>query len=312
MKCPKCGAEVEGKFCSYCGTQITAKMRQEQEIIDKAGCPKCHSSNIQFKRENHGEKTGKNSKVIIHKTAGFCKDCGHTWFPQEASKQQKKTDPYFGLWVLGWILFFPIPLTVLIVRAKWPKWVRGIAIAALWIFVIGAVSSNQKQKNTAKEAAVETVTDIPEDKTTITPEPTLELVSEVPEQTNELTDKQEALREAFKDNVCDGSATFYESVRNDKTGNWRELVYYGSENILDHVPEYYAAYFKDDNEIHIVVNLGLKTTAVLNMMPGNIIDVTIHEYVDKEEHDAAMIATGMLYGQYWVHLDTGEVEKIEE
>lgn len=198
MKCQKCGAEVTGKFCPYCGTSITTEMRQEQEAIDKAGCPQCHSGNIQFKRENHGERTGKGSKTIVHKTVGFCKDCGYTWFPQDLAKQQQQKqkaekDKYFGLWVIGWLLFFPIPLTVLIVKAKWPKWAKGIAIAALWILVIGIGSTNQNKKEaTEKIVTAEAVAD-PEEVPTA-PEPTEEPTPEpTPEPTEGPAEELEAV-----------------------------------------------------------------------------------------------------------------------
>ena len=177
-------------------------------------------------------------------------------------------------------------------------------LSVLLCMVILTACSSSKMKAAEASDQPETFVTVSED-----PEPT---TIPSPEPTEEPKDEQESLRQAFKDNVCNGSATFYESVNNDVTGNWRELVYYGAENILDNIPEYYAAYYKDNNEIHIVVNLGLKTTAILNVLSDDIIDVSLHEYVDKEEHDAKKIGDGELYGQYWVHLDTGEVEKLED
>ena len=83
MKCPSCGAEIEnGRVCSFCGAQIPSELLRENEILNKAGCPKCGSSNVTFKRENQGEIRGKKSKEIIHKTVGYCKDCGYTWYPE--------------------------------------------------------------------------------------------------------------------------------------------------------------------------------------------------------------------------------------
>ena len=181
MLCQKCGAEVTGKFCPYCGTPITAEMRQEQEIINKAGCPQCHSSNIQFKRENHGEQKIKDKMVIVHKTVGICGDCGYTWYPEDLAKQQKQKekaakDTNSAFWILGWLLCFPVPLTILITRQKWAKWLKVITIAAAWIFFIGLMASSQKNKDTAKEAPAETVADLPTAEPT--PEPTAEPTKE--------------------------------------------------------------------------------------------------------------------------------------
>lgn len=78
----------------------------------QTGCPNCGSANIQFRRENQGEVRSKHSKQIIHRTVGFCKDCGYTWTPQAPQKPKSK----LWLWVIGWICCFPIPLTILMLR----------------------------------------------------------------------------------------------------------------------------------------------------------------------------------------------------
>ena len=97
MKCPSCGAEVgSGRFCEFCGSQISSEMLREQELMNKQGCPKCGSTNIQIKRENQGEVRGKNSKTVLHQTVAFCKDCGYTWYPNGQQKPRKT-----WLWVLG-------------------------------------------------------------------------------------------------------------------------------------------------------------------------------------------------------------------
>jgi hypothetical protein len=138
MKCQNCGAEIgNNKICEFCGSQITADMQKEQEQINKLGCPKCGSSNITFKRENQGEIRGKNSKQIIHRTVGFCKDCGATWY---ADGVEKKKDKKIWLWVLGWLFIFPLPLTIILIRKKeMNKILKYVIIAIAWIayFAIG-------------------------------------------------------------------------------------------------------------------------------------------------------------------------------
>ena len=91
MKCPSCGAEIEnGRFCSFCGTQITADMLREKEILNKVGCPSCGSTNVTFNRENQGEVRGENGKQIVHYTVGLCKDCGYTWRADKAAPEGSK------------------------------------------------------------------------------------------------------------------------------------------------------------------------------------------------------------------------------
>lgn len=127
--------------------------------------------------------------------------------------------------------------------------------------------------------------------------------SELPAETEPEPDAREALDDAL------GGTTFYENVRNDVTGKWRVLVFYSAENIVDHAVEYYNAYFSADDEIHIAVNLGLKTTSVMNVS-GGVMYVSVHEYIDKEEHDAKVLGGGDLLKSYTVNLETGEIEDV--
>ena len=40
-------------------------------------------------------------------------------------------------------------------------------------------------------------------------------------------------------------------------------------------------------------------------------DVSVYEYVDKEEHDTKLLFSGMLLKEYHVNKDTGEIEEIQ-
>ncbi|MBQ6268451.1 MAG: YgiT-type zinc finger protein [Clostridia bacterium] len=140
MKCPNCGAEIENaKFCEFCGSQVTAEMQRAQEQINKTGCPKCGSSNIAFRRENQGEVRGKKSKQIIHRTVGYCKDCGETWYTDNEPKKRKT-----WLWVLGWIFVFPVPLTIILLKKKdMNKIAKYVIIAVAWvIYLLIAIAGN--------------------------------------------------------------------------------------------------------------------------------------------------------------------------
>lgn len=127
MKCPNCGAETKGNVCEYCGSEILT------ETKTGVCCSKCGSANVVFRRENQGEIRGKQSKQIVHKTVGYCKDCGNTWFVSEDGTKKRKT----WLWVLGWIFIFPLPLTILLLRNKKMKPVLKYGlIAAAWIIYL--------------------------------------------------------------------------------------------------------------------------------------------------------------------------------
>ena len=99
-------------------------------------------------------------------------------------------------------------------------------------------------------------------------------------------------------------------VRNDTTGNWRLSKITTTDDILEYAKSYYDNNFTSDDEIHAIVNFTLNTTTCVSTLFDNIISVTIHEYVDKEEHDANKLFSGMVLGDYWIYLDNGDIEKI--
>ena len=129
MKCPNCGAEVSGNVCEFCGSQLSTGTNQ------KAHCSNCGSTNITFKRENAGEYKvkGKNAKRVVHRTVGYCKDCGNTWYIGDDIPKKRKT----WLWVLGWIFIFPLPLTILMLRKKEMKpAIKYGIIAVAWVLYL--------------------------------------------------------------------------------------------------------------------------------------------------------------------------------
>ena len=145
MKCPNCGAEVSGSVCNFCGSLLSA------ETTQKARCSNCGSTNITFKRENQGEIRGKNAKRIVHRTVGYCKDCGNTWYISEEAPKPRKT----WLWVLGWIFIFPLPLTILLLRKKEMKpFIKYTIIAIAWIiYIIIAIAYKPSNKEESKDSA---------------------------------------------------------------------------------------------------------------------------------------------------------------
>ena len=44
----------------------------------------------------------------------------------------------------------------------------------------------------------------------------------------------------------------------------------------------------------------------------NLLDVTIYEYVDKEEHDAKVLFSGMVLDEYFIDIDSGEILNAQE
>lgn len=96
MKCPNCGGESTGAFCSYCGSEMP---KQPINIINNyysnnnpqdsgnnvvgASCPNCGGTKISFNRESTGT-------MGYHKTVAVCKSCGNTWITAQDVKKSSK------------------------------------------------------------------------------------------------------------------------------------------------------------------------------------------------------------------------------
>ena len=155
MKCPSCGAETNGKFCEYCGSEMP-----KGKVVGK--CPKCGDANVSFKRERVGTATqsrshknafgnGRNGHSVsqtAYRTVGICQSCGYTWNPNGGTQRSgKKT----WLWVLGWICIFPLPLTILMLRKKNMKpAVKYGIIAAAWLLFFAIGSSGNSETDTTQ------------------------------------------------------------------------------------------------------------------------------------------------------------------
>lgn len=102
---------------------------------------------------------------------------------------------------------------------------------------------------------------------------------------------------------------FAGEYRNDTTGKWRLAETSSNIEIQKYALSYYRKYFKSKDEIHIVVNFANKTTTKISNM-GGILDVSIHDYVKGEEHDAKSALSGTLLNEYHVNMKSGTIDKI--
>ena len=118
MKCPNCGAEVTTKFCEYCGSEM----------------PK-ENATIYITNNYYG------STPQVHNNAPVSSPGGNTAVP-------KKKKSRAGLWVLGWLFIFPLPLTILLLRKKDMKPVLKygiIVIAWLLFFMLGTTAPAEEE-----------------------------------------------------------------------------------------------------------------------------------------------------------------------
>ena len=148
-------------------------------------------------------------------------------------------------------------------------------------------------------------TDVPDDnvgniETSQADEPAPDTVEDNQEQTE------------YPKEVNDISVTFYKTVRNDSTGNWRLAVIYDGSDLNSYVGDFYKAYVKDDSEVFGIVNLGLKTSTRVSRVMDNWLDVSVMEYQDGEEHDANLLFSGDELSHYWIDMETGEIDTLEE
>ena len=101
MKCPNCGAESTGRFCSFCGSEMPQQpvtiinnyygdnITNNQMGRQTAGgvrCPECGSTSIAFQRETTATRG-------VHKTVGICRNCGNTWVTAQDSVYAYNTVP---------------------------------------------------------------------------------------------------------------------------------------------------------------------------------------------------------------------------
>lgn len=173
-----------------------------------------------------------------------------------------------------------------------------LMMAMLMVFALAACSStggadNEEPAGSAQEAA----------------EPSQDVQTD--EAAPEDAADAEALQDAFKEKIGGSGLTFYKSVPNDVTGNWRVAVIYTDADMVENALDYYKAYFGSDDEIHFICNLGLKTTTSIKVLAGQLY-VDVFEYVDGEEHDAKTLPGGDLLKSYTVDMTTGEATELAE
>lgn len=98
-------------------------------------------------------------------------------------------------------------------------------------------------------------------------------------------------------------------VENDVTGKWKLARIADNINIEEYALSYYNKYFKSDDIVHAIVNFNYRTTTKISVI-GNKLDVEVHEYMDKEEHDAKKLFGGMVYEHFQIYMDNGDIEKL--
>ena len=179
-------------------------------------------------------------------------------------------------------------------KIKKPWYKRKLIWAIIIIVFIMAIGSNGEStsaENTKKNTAA---ADTQQQPNTESADTTKDAAADAEDQTS----------------AIDGIKFTVSDVRNDKTGNWRISLIAENIEMQNCALDYYKHYFKDDKEIHAIVNFNYNTTTKISVV-GNKLDVSVFEYVKKEEHDANLLFSGQLLKEYLVDKETGAVEEVK-
>ena len=106
------------------------------------------------------------------------------------------------------------------------------------------------------------------------------------------------------------SVEYHDSVLNDVTGNWRLAIVDTNHFVTDYALNYYNSFCKDALEIHGIINRQDNTTTSINKA-GNLLMLTVHQYVSGEENDAKLLYSGTVLSEYEINMDTGAVTQIK-
>lgn len=101
---------------------------------------------------------------------------------------------------------------------------------------------------------------------------------------------------------------FSDSVINDETGKWKIATLSNAADITEYALGYYQKLFGSDDEIHAIINYATNTTGSISMPQPGMLNVSVYEHVNEEEHDAKCLFSGMLLAEYTINAETGEVQ----
>ena len=140
-----------------------------------------------------------------------------------------------------------------------------------------------------------------------TPDSSTEATTEAAPEATDASDPKQADKDALAEKI--GRITFREDLPGDKTGNWRVALINYDGDILEHVLDYYKAYFTSDEEVHFLVNQADDRTVRINAY-GTTLLCTVLERVDGGDFNALMVNTGDELSSYQITVETGEVKQL--
>lgn len=189
---------------------------------------------------------------------------------------------------------------------RWWFWLIAVIVVGSWI--VGGDETGElsdQDKGSAVEVEVdEDKGEEPQDE----PQEASKKDAEDDENWDDLKNKDNIVGTSDKD-YSEVSKQKPSEVRNDVTGNWRKVTLAEDIDFEDYAKSYQELHM-EEGETHFIVNFNRKTTTVINEF-NSLLYVDIHEYVEKEEHDANKIGSGMVLINYVIYPD-GDIEELEE
>lgn len=144
--------------------------------------------------------------------------------------------------------------------------------------------------------------------TTVTTKETSKETATVTENTTPTTSNAPEVTASSKVN---GIVFNIKDVPKDVTGNWRISCISKDIDMVKYAVEYYNTYFKDDGELHAIVNkYNNTTTSISSLIAGYALRVAVHEHVKNEEKSAKDLFCGELIEEWMIVIDTGEATKL--
>lgn len=150
------------KICKFCGTENQASVKTCSSCGGYEFKNKCSNCGTIFEEGNFCSKCGVKAGVLAKKCPSCdaeyysvaCPDCGYTKNSDSITEVYitRRSEPDENrktwLWVLGWLLIFPVPVTILLLRnQKLNKWIKGVIISLAWLVFIAMMASAPKSNN---------------------------------------------------------------------------------------------------------------------------------------------------------------------
>lgn len=139
MTCPNCGAQLQvdvdrkQAYCEHCGTKLFMQDDVHHIVYDNA-----EDAGYKFEK---GRQRAQEERERINRQGRSIPPP-----PQPLPPPPPKKKSRLWLWILGWIIIFPVPLTILMLRSRrWSPKIRYGIIALAWVVYLGlAMSGNNK------------------------------------------------------------------------------------------------------------------------------------------------------------------------